>query len=171
MVFLSVAEGQPHLRLVALHWVHIARCRCIIRISVFEIAKLKQTKAGTGEYIALRYNVLGPAHQGPVIFSMLNIRNPNPKTQDIGIQQLGELMRAIGLASVEDTDQLIGGHLEVKPKILLADEPTSRLDPVTQWESLAMLDRIVTKEQIAIVLVTHDPHIAEKWADRTISLI
>ena len=79
--------------------------------------QLKQTKAGTGEYIALRYNLLGPAHQGRVIVGMLNIRNPNPKTQDIGIQQLGELMRAIGLASVEDTDQLIGGHLEIKVKI------------------------------------------------------
>ena len=79
--------------------------------------QLKQTKAGTGEYIALRYKLLGPAHQGRVIVGMLNIRNPNPKTQDIGIQQLGELMRAIGLASVEDTDQLIGGHLEVEVKI------------------------------------------------------
>jgi|TARA_R110000787_G_scaffold91982_3_gene193694 hypothetical protein len=80
-------------------------------------AELKETKAGTGEYIAMRYDVLGPAHQGRVIFGNLNIRNPNPKAQDIGIQQLGELMRAIGLASVEDTDQLVGGHLEVKVKI------------------------------------------------------
>ena len=72
-------------------------------------AKLQETKAKTGEFIAIRYDVLGPAHQGRVIFGNLNIRNPNPKAQDIGIQQLGELMRAIGLASVEDTDQLIGG--------------------------------------------------------------
>ena len=79
--------------------------------------QLKQTKAGTGEYIALRYDVLGPDHKGRVVFGKLNIRNPNLKTQDIGIQQLGELMRAIGLASVDDTDQLIGGHLEVKVKI------------------------------------------------------
>tara|TARA_B110000902_G_scaffold234155_1_gene278514 strand:+ start:11 stop:382 length:372 start_codon:yes stop_codon:yes gene_type:complete len=79
--------------------------------------QLKQTKTGTGEFIALHYNVLGPAYKGRVIFGKLNIRNPNPKTQDIGIQQLGELMRAIGLASVEDTDQLIGGHLEVKVHI------------------------------------------------------
>ena len=79
--------------------------------------QLKQTKARTGEYIALRYDVLGPAHQGRVIFGKLNIRNPHPHIQDIGIQQLGELMRAIGLASVEDTDQLIGGHLEIKVKI------------------------------------------------------
>ena len=61
--------------------------------------------------------MLGPTHEGRVIVGKLNIRNPNPKTQDIGIRQLGELMRAIGLASVEDTDQLIGGHLEVKVQI------------------------------------------------------
>jgi len=82
-----------------------------------DTAELKETKAGTGEYIAIRYDVLGPAHQGRVIFGNLNIRNPNPKAQDIGIQQLGEIMRAIGLASVEDTDQLVGGHLQVKVKI------------------------------------------------------
>jgi len=80
-------------------------------------ADLKETKAGTGEYIAMRYDVLGPAHQGRVIFGNLNFRNPNPKAQDIGIQQLGEIMRAIGLPSVEDTDQLVGGHLEIKVKI------------------------------------------------------
>ena len=79
--------------------------------------QLKQTKGGAGEYIALRYIVIGPAHQGRVIVGKLNIRNPNSKTQDIGIQQLGDLMQAIGLASVEDTDQLIGGHLEVEVKI------------------------------------------------------
>ena len=79
--------------------------------------QLKQTKGGAGEYIALRYIIIGPAHQGRVIVGKLNIRNPNSKTQDIGIQQLGDLMQAIGLASVEDTDQLIGGHLEVEVKI------------------------------------------------------
>jgi hypothetical protein len=80
-------------------------------------AELKETRAGTGDYIALRYDVLGPAHQGRGIFGNLNIRNPKAKAQEIGIQQLGELMRAIGLASVQDTDQLVGGHLEVKVKI------------------------------------------------------
>jgi len=80
-------------------------------------AELKDTKAGTGQYIAIRYNITGPTHEGRDIFGNLNIRNPNPKAQEIGIQQLGELMRAIGLASVEDTDQLIGGQLEIKVKI------------------------------------------------------
>ena len=80
-------------------------------------AELRQTKSGTGQYIAVRYDVTGPTHQGRVVFGNLNIRNPNAQAESIGRQQLGELMRAIGLAKVEDTDQLIGAHLQIKVKI------------------------------------------------------
>jgi hypothetical protein len=77
-------------------------------------AEIKNTKAGTGQYIAVRYDITGPTHQGRVVFGNLNIKNPNPKAEEIGRQQLGELMRAIGLTTVQDTDQLIGGHLMIK---------------------------------------------------------
>ncbi len=80
-------------------------------------AELKNTKAGNGQYIAVRYDVTGPTHQGRVVFGNLNIKNPNPKAEEIGRQQLGELMRAIGLARVTDTDQLIGGSLQIKLEI------------------------------------------------------
>lgn len=85
-------------------------------------AELKNTKAGNGQYIAVRYDVTGPTHQGRVVFGNLNIKNPNPKAEEIGRQQLGELMRAIGLARVSDTDQLIGGNLEIKLAVRLSDE-------------------------------------------------
>lgn len=77
-------------------------------------AEIKNTKAGTGQYIAVRYDITGPTHQGRVVFGNLNIKNPNPKAEEIGRQQLGELMRAIGLSTVQDTDQLIGGQLMIK---------------------------------------------------------
>lgn len=77
-------------------------------------AEVKETKAGTGEYIAVKYSITGPTHQGRVIFGNLNIKNPSPKAEEIGRQQLGDLMRAIGLARVTDTDQLIGGSLVIK---------------------------------------------------------
>lgn len=77
-------------------------------------AEVKETKAGTGEYIAIKYSITGPTHQGRVIFGNLNIKNPNPKAEEIGRQQLGDIMRAIGLARVTDTDQLIGGSLVIK---------------------------------------------------------
>lgn len=80
-------------------------------------AELKSTKAGNGQYIAVRYDITGPTHQGRVVFGNLNIKNPNPKAEEIGRQQLGEIMRAIDLAKVTDTDQLIGGSLQIKLEI------------------------------------------------------
>ena len=85
-------------------------------------AELKATKAGTGEYIAVRYDVAGPTHAGRVVFGNLNIKNPNPTAESIGRQQLGELMRAAGFAKVEDTDQLIGGQLQIKLDIRKSEQ-------------------------------------------------
>lgn len=85
-------------------------------------AEIKQTKAGTGEYIAVKYSVTGPTHQGRIVFANLNIKNPNPKAEEIGRQQLGEVMRAIGLARVDDTDQLIGGNLQIKVDVKSSEQ-------------------------------------------------
>jgi len=91
-------------------------------------AELKATKAGNGQYIKLRYDITGPTHQGRVVFGSLNIKNANPKAEEIGRQQLGDIMRAIGLAKVTDTDQLIGGNLNIKLSIRSArtDEKTGK---------------------------------------------
>ena len=64
----------------------------------------------------------------------------------------------------------IARALTANPSILLADEPTSRLDPITQRETLALIADIAGERGIAVVLVTHDPSIAEKWADRSYEL-
>jgi hypothetical protein len=80
-------------------------------------AEIKVTKAGTGKYIAVRYDITGPTHQGRVVFGNLNIKNANPTAEKIGREQLGEIMRAIGLATVQDTDQLVGGQLMIKLEI------------------------------------------------------
>jgi hypothetical protein len=80
-------------------------------------SELKATKAGNGQYIKLRYDITGPTHQGRVVFGNLNIKNPNPKAEEIGRQQLGDIMRAIGLAKVTDTDQLIGGQIAIKLEV------------------------------------------------------
>jgi hypothetical protein len=77
-------------------------------------AEIKATKAGDGKFIAVKYAITGPSHQGRVVFGNLNIKNPSTKAEEIGRQQLGDIMRAIGLAKVTDTDQLIGGNLGIK---------------------------------------------------------
>ena len=50
--------------------------------------------------------------------------------------------------------------LITKPQILLCDEPTLRLDPITQQETLQMLAKISSEKNIGLVLVMHDEMIA-----------
>lgn len=77
-------------------------------------AEIQDTKAGTGQFIKMRMDVLAPSHEGRVLFANLNIKNPSQKAEEIGRQQLGSIMRAIGLPTLQDTDQLIGGTVSVK---------------------------------------------------------
>ncbi len=83
--------------------------------------ELKDTKAGDGQYIKLRLDVTGPKHEGRVLFTNINIRNKNPKAEEIARQQLGSILRAIGVDTFTDTDQLIGGDLTVK--VTVKDDP------------------------------------------------
>lgn len=85
-------------------------------------SEVKDTKAGNGKYIKLRFDVVGPTHQGRVVFTNLNIRNQNPKAEEIGHQKLGQLMAATGIESLSDTDQFIGQTAAIKVSIRKSDE-------------------------------------------------
>ena len=80
-------------------------------------AELNNTKAGTGQKIDMRYDIVGPTHQGRVVFGTVNVRNQSQKAEEIGRQQLGEIMRAVGLAKINDSDELIGGSICIRVKI------------------------------------------------------
>lgn len=78
---------------------------------------LRATKAGTGQYLAVRLDVTGPTHQGRVLWTNLNIRNPNAKAEEIARQQLAAIMMAARVDLVQDTDVLIGASVGVKVSI------------------------------------------------------
>jgi hypothetical protein len=71
-----------------------------------------------------------------VVFGNLNIKNPNPKAEEIGRADLGEIMRAIGLAKVTDTDQLVGGQIGIKLAIK-EDAQYGASNEVKGYKSLA----------------------------------
>jgi hypothetical protein len=85
-------------------------------------AEVKPTKDGTGQYIKIKYQVTGPTHSGRVVFGNINVRNASQKAEEIGRQQLGELMRALNIPRLTDTDQLIGGMLGIKLDVRAATE-------------------------------------------------
>ncbi len=76
-------------------------------------------------------------------------------------------------------DAVSGGELQrvaivrallPNPAFLFADEPTSRLDPVTQRDTLEALREATLVQGCAVLLVTHDPRIAANMATRTIAI-
>mgnify|MGYP003632687438 CR=1 FL=1 len=85
-------------------------------------ADVRDTKAGTGQYIAIRFDVTGPTNEGRVIFTNINISNPNPKAVEIGHQQLARITEIASISELTDTDQLIGSSMSIKVTIKSDDQ-------------------------------------------------
>jgi len=64
----------------------------------------------------------------------------------------------------------IARALVASPKLLLADEPTGNLDLATGREILELLCSLNQRQDLTIVMVTHDHAIAER-ADRVVRLV
>jgi putative ABC transport system ATP-binding protein len=64
----------------------------------------------------------------------------------------------------------IGRALIDSPKIVLADEPTGNLDSKTGDSIIRLLEELNKKEELTVILVTHDRKIAEK-TKRVITLV
>lgn len=75
--------------------------------------ELKQTRSGDGQYISVQYAILGPSHQGRIIFDNLNIDNPNGQAVKIAYQRLAQIMKAANLETVEDTDEFVGAVVNI----------------------------------------------------------
>ena len=58
-----------------------------------------------------------------------------------------------------------------RPTLLLADEPTGNLDSATAEVVMQLLVEVANDNQAALVLITHDRSLADRYTDRTMQLV
>lgn len=63
---------------------------------------------------------------------------------------------------------MIAMALACKPKLLIADEPTTALDVTIQLQIMELLRRLRDEEGMAILLITHDIGVVAEMADRVV---
>lgn len=61
---------------------------------------------------------------------------------------------------------LIAMAVALRPKVLLADEPTTALDVTVQAQIMDLLQELRSEQQMALVLITHDLGLVAEHADR-----
>src|SRR3990167_1644519 len=61
---------------------------------------------------------------------------------------------------------MIAMALACKPKLLLADEPTTALDVTVRRQILDLLDQLQHQHGMAVLLITHDLNLVHQFADR-----
>jgi peptide/nickel transport system ATP-binding protein len=102
-----------------------------------------------------------------------------PITRDAARAKTVELFRDVGISMAESridaySWQLSGGlrqramiamALSCKPRLLIADEPTTAIDVTTQAQILALLKELQRKYDTAIVFITHDLGVIAQMAN------
>jgi putative ABC transport system ATP-binding protein len=138
------------------------------------LARLRNTEIG---FVFQAFNLL------PRTSAVENVELPLLYAAKVGAKERRERairsLQAVGLGERlwHHPNQLSGGQqqrvaiaraLVNTPRILLADEPTGNLDTRTSIEVLGIFQRLNARNGLTIVLVTHEPDIAE-YASRVIA--
>jgi len=82
----------------------------------------------------------------------------------------GSVQQIIGTGPYRITAVEPPQRLLLEPVFLLADEPSSRLDLITQQEIIALLVEQARERNCALLLIGHDRAVIEKTADRVVTM-
>ncbi len=135
---------------------------------------------------------IGFLFQGSALYDSMSVRENlefplRRHTKKFGIIEdttplVMEALESVGLAHAIDLmpNELSGGMkrrialartLILKPKIILYDEPTTGLDPITSKEIVLLMNSVQKKYNTSSIIITHDVDCAKVIANRMILLI
>ncbi|HZR23594.1 MAG TPA: ABC transporter ATP-binding protein [Vicinamibacterales bacterium] len=149
--------------------------RGTVRVAATDISGLSERALAAWRarhigFIFQLYNLI------PVLTAFENVELPLLLTSLSKKQRRDHVMTALGIVGLTDRAthyprQLSGGQeqrvaiaraIVTDPTLLLADEPTGDLDAKSAGEILTLLQRLNQEFKKTIVMVTHDPHAAER---------
>lgn len=157
-----------------------------IMIMEQDISRLKQKQMDE-----LRTEI-GFLFQGSALYDSMSVRENlefplRRHTQKFGeindtTPMVTEALESVGLAHAIDLmpNELSGGMkrrialartLILKPKIILYDEPTTGLDPITSKEIIELMKSIQMKYKTSSIIITHDIDCARVISNRMILLV
>ncbi len=139
----------------------------ISKLKSSQLAKWRSRNIG---FIFQLYNLI------PVLTALQNVELPLLLHKMSGKERNDRARNALDLVGLGDRTkhfprQLSGGQeqrvaiaraLVSDPDVLLADEPTGDLDRKSGEEVLALLERLNREYNKTVIMVTHDPHAAER---------
>lgn len=149
------------------------------------------TKLGQNELDILRTEI-GFLFQGSALYDSMTVREnlefplrrhkKKLKIKEESEELIIEALRNVGLENAIDLmpSELSGGMqrrialaraLILKPKIILYDEPTTGLDPITSKEIIQLMRNIQKTYNTSSLIITHDVDCARVIANRIILLI
>ncbi len=113
-----------------------------------------------GESLALHQRLSGAAARGKIIDLLTQVELDAPQTR----------LRAYPhqLSGGQRQRVMIAMALANQPTVLLADEPTTALDVTVQSRILRLLKELQRRENLAILLITHDLNMVRKVAERVL---
>ena len=94
------------------------------------------------------------------LLKKMRIRNPEEVLEKYPHQLSGGMLQRI----------MIGIATAMKPALLIADEPTTAIDAITQYEILNELLQIKENHNTAMIFISHDLNAISRVADRIVVL-
>ena len=137
----------------------------ISKMSEDEVSKIRRKNIGIvfqSFYLIPNYTTV---ENVALTLELNNLKNPNEQAKEL-LDRFGLKNRFNNLPS-----QLSGGEqqrvaiaraIAMKPKLILADEPTGNLDSENSQMIADILFKYIKEEKSSLIMVTHDPKLANK---------